>query len=591
MFTQHWPITMVRLLFVFFAALVISACSSEGSGDTTPPINNSVLYTLDASTTGTGTISSTPVGISCGSDCTEDYFDGTQVALTAAPGGGFTFNGWSGACTGTSSCSVSMTQSQSVVADFIVATPGTFQLVVSTNTGGTVTSSPAGINCGANCTQSYTSGTSVTLTPAPDPTYTFVGWSGACSGNTSCTVTMNQNQVVTAYFSSGNVADLCAGLIIDKVAHPMTALAKPAVGAAVTDPQFGTTIRRISNSGSTGVIKPAYSTIPAWNADESYLILYHTGSGVPGGAGHHLYNGKTYQHIKKLSINPPDLEQFYWHGTDPNILYYVNSSNKTLTRYLVSTDTKQAIRDLSSTCPSGSISGGGDPMYMSFDTDVIGLSCSSGTAFSYRISTDTVGSIAAASGGLAPIASASGSQLFFINSGAAEVRDLNMNFIRSLTITNPFDHASLGRLGNGRDTHNAVAFDGALTGSLVVNDMQDGSTRVIVGPSTGYPYPPSGTHVSALALQSPGWVAVSIVGNTSGQTVLANELLLANTNAGGQVCRVGHSRTFGKAGPRGYWAEPQVVISPSGTRLLFGSDWGGGTSVDAYVVELPSYRP
>ena len=47
MFTQHWPKTMVRLLFVFFAALVISACSSEGSVENSPPINNSVMYTLD----------------------------------------------------------------------------------------------------------------------------------------------------------------------------------------------------------------------------------------------------------------------------------------------------------------------------------------------------------------------------------------------------------------------------------------------------------------------------------------------------------------------------------------------------------------
>jgi hypothetical protein len=32
------------------------------------------------------------------------------------------------------------------------------------------------------------------------------------------------------------------------------------------------------------------------------------------------------------------------------------------------------------------------------------------------------------------------------------------------------------------------------------------------------------------------------------------------------------------------------VISPSGTRLLFGSDWGNGPTVDTYVVELPSYK-
>jgi hypothetical protein len=122
--------------------------------------------------------------------------------------------------------------------------------------------------------------------------------------------------------------------------------------------------------------------------------------------------------------------------------------------------------------------------------------------------------------------------------------------------------------------------------------MTDGSARVIVGPATGYPYPPSSTHVSALAFKKPGWVAVSIIGfQADGQDVLDNELVLADTNPGGRVCRVAHHRSCMNNCPRDYWAEPHVVISPSGTRLLFGSDWGGGDTVDAYVVELPSYKP
>jgi hypothetical protein len=39
------------------------------------------------------------------------------------------------------------------------------------------------------------------------------------------------------------------------------------------------------------------------------------------------------------------------------------------------------------------------------------------------------------------------------------------------------------------------------------------------------------------------------------------------------------------------WAEPHLGISPSGARLLFGSDWGNGLWVDTYVVELPTYSP
>ena len=56
-------------------------------------------------------------------------------------------------------------------------------------------------------------------------------------------------------------ADLCQGLITDKLNHPMTALAKPGLLQTAIDPQFGTTIRRISNAGTNHVVKPMYSTM------------------------------------------------------------------------------------------------------------------------------------------------------------------------------------------------------------------------------------------------------------------------------------------------------------------------------------------
>jgi Divergent InlB B-repeat domain/PQQ-like domain len=67
---------------------------------------------------------------------------------------------------------------------------------------GTVTSSPAGIDCGSTCSASYVSGTTVTLTATPDSLSGFGGWSGcdAVSGNT-CTVNMNSARSVTADFA------------------------------------------------------------------------------------------------------------------------------------------------------------------------------------------------------------------------------------------------------------------------------------------------------------------------------------------------------------------------------------------------------
>jgi PKD repeat protein len=80
---------------------------------------------------------------------------------------------------------------------------GPYSLTVSTDgTGsGAIGSSPAGISCGYTCQASFDAGTTVTLTPTPDASSTFTGWSGDCSGGGSCQVTMNQARSVTATFA------------------------------------------------------------------------------------------------------------------------------------------------------------------------------------------------------------------------------------------------------------------------------------------------------------------------------------------------------------------------------------------------------
>lgn len=81
----------------------------------------------------------------------------------------------------------------------------TFTLSVSrVGTGsGTVTSSPAGIHCGPDCTEAYTNGTTVTLTATPASGSAFAGWTGGgCSGTGTCTVTMNADTSVIATFTN-----------------------------------------------------------------------------------------------------------------------------------------------------------------------------------------------------------------------------------------------------------------------------------------------------------------------------------------------------------------------------------------------------
>jgi hypothetical protein len=157
--------------------------------------------TVTKAGTGDGTVTSSPAGITCGGDCSEAYPNGTSVTLTATPASGSTFAGWSGGgCNGAEPCTVTMTADTTVTATFNMQQ---FSLTV-TKAGrgsGTVTSSPAGIACGGDCSELYLDGTIVTLAATPDRGSIFAGWSGGgCSGKGTCTVTMNANTTVSAIF-------------------------------------------------------------------------------------------------------------------------------------------------------------------------------------------------------------------------------------------------------------------------------------------------------------------------------------------------------------------------------------------------------
>ncbi len=69
------------------------------------------------------------------------------------------------------------------------------------NGSGTVTSNPAGVNCGTDCNEVYAYGTVVTLTVSSNPEANFTKWSGACTGTGVCIVTMDANKSVAAEFT------------------------------------------------------------------------------------------------------------------------------------------------------------------------------------------------------------------------------------------------------------------------------------------------------------------------------------------------------------------------------------------------------
>lgn len=78
---------------------------------------------LTVAKTGNGKVVSTPAGIDCGSTCTGQFVAGTSVTLVATPDPGWTFEGWSGPCSGRGACTIVMDAAKTVGADFLPPPP------------------------------------------------------------------------------------------------------------------------------------------------------------------------------------------------------------------------------------------------------------------------------------------------------------------------------------------------------------------------------------------------------------------------------------------------------------------------------------
>lgn len=83
----------------------------------------SVKLSIKKNGPGAGTVTSAAAGISCARSCTQMLVGGTSVTLTASPGAGSAFAGWSGACSGTGSCAMTVNAATSVTATFAKAPP------------------------------------------------------------------------------------------------------------------------------------------------------------------------------------------------------------------------------------------------------------------------------------------------------------------------------------------------------------------------------------------------------------------------------------------------------------------------------------
>ncbi|MFM8529028.1 MAG: InlB B-repeat-containing protein, partial [Ilumatobacteraceae bacterium] len=289
----------VRLLATPLTGYGLGAWTGCNSTATTNSLNDTCLVTMSASkgasqpfpaarysvavqrSGGSGTVTSSPTGISCGTTCTGNFLYNSTVTLTATPASGNAFVKWSGGpCDGSTSnvCAFPVPiGGTSMTAEFVTVRT----LTATKSTVGTLTSDVAGlngqsINCGpagSVCSTTFRNGQVVTLTATPPRGYSFTSWGTTpCSpavGNV-CTLTMGANVSAAATYT------------INKYALPVskTSAAYGSVTSSPTGVSCGTTC--ISTSP---LFNYATKVTLTATAATGYIFIGWTGAGATACTG------------------------------------------------------------------------------------------------------------------------------------------------------------------------------------------------------------------------------------------------------------------------------------------------------------------
>jgi hypothetical protein len=127
---------------------------------------------LDVSMVGTGTVTSDVPGVDCTAACSTLWDQGWAVTLDATPGPGQRFVKWTGACTGSETCSLLLSQPEAVTAVF-----GPLRVPLKVTIAGR-----GRVGCTPACGKTVKAGAPLTLRAVPAKGWKFVRWSGGCAG-------------------------------------------------------------------------------------------------------------------------------------------------------------------------------------------------------------------------------------------------------------------------------------------------------------------------------------------------------------------------------------------------------------------------
>jgi hypothetical protein len=260
------------------------------------PTGGLLSLNVSKSGTGDGKVTSNPSGIDCGSTCSGSYDQETSVTLTATPSSGSVFAGWSGACSGTGDCLVTMDSSNKSVT-------ATFNL--QGQLGVNISIAPGSLNFGAvNVGQS--SKQTITITNQANSTATLTGSVGilsapfsVVSGGGPFNLAAGQSVAVTVQFSPTTAGAASAAL---SITHNATNQPNPA-NVSLSGTGVGTNVSGISvtptaeNYGNVKVNKSKTVSFKVTNTGKGDLFILYSQIKGPDGSMFTITSGRGSKHL------------------------------------------------------------------------------------------------------------------------------------------------------------------------------------------------------------------------------------------------------------------------------------------------------
>ncbi len=357
---------------------------------------------------------------------------------------------------------------------------------------------------------------------------------------------------------------------------------RPGYLVGITDPTFGSTVRRVSDNHafrSTGMwLRQSHAKLQPWNSDGTRLLLGYTDPGF-------LIDGRTYafdgQLLHKASSG-------VWSNVDPDTFYSVQGNQ--LLRISARSGRSEVAHDFAGWTSVDIGHGEGSPSNDDRSIALIASDAERVAVIVYDLVRDEVVSTLPmprwAGEGLDWAAvSQSGSYvvLNWVEDGAGrgrgiDVYDRDLRFVRHLADVS--EQGDLGYDAAGQEVY--VTFDparGKRDGDqqrIVALGLEDGRMRLLQ--RTDW----VGTHVSCRNLERPGWCYVSDASADAPRAGTGgfDEIFALKLDGSGTVQRFAHAHQS-KGVP--YDWTTLAVPSRDGTRVLWASDWGLGTVAPAYA--------